>query len=189
MTNKSLWIKIWHWTNGILCVLLIITGLNMQYSGSSFVFIDFEGSVAIHNLCGILLTLSFIGFIMGNITSNNIAQYKIRFSELKKDLWIQARYYAFGIFKGEQEPYPVGNGVEFNPLQKVSYVIVMYFFVPMLIFTGIAMIFPEIIAESIFGFTGFFVIDILHVIIAFLVSVFLIIHIYFAYFHGFNKTH
>jgi thiosulfate reductase cytochrome b subunit len=189
MADKLLWIKIWHWTNGILCVLLIITGLQMQYSGSGIIFIPFEGAVGIHNLCGILLTLSFIGFLLGNIISHNNKNYKITRNELVKDLWVQAKFYALGVFKGEKEPFPVGGDIEFNPLQKVSYFIIMYICMPIIIITGLAMLFPEIIADHILGFQGFFLTDIFHVVVAFILSIFLIIHIYFAYFHGFNKKH
>jgi thiosulfate reductase cytochrome b subunit len=187
MADKMLWVKIWHWANGALCVILIVTGLHMQYSGFGFSFIPFEASVEIHNLCAGLLILSFIGFIIGNIKSRNIKNYKVERTELSKDIWTQARYYAIGIFKGEKEPFPVGAGREFNPLQKLSYVVIMYFCIPIMIITGLAMSFPEMLADHILGYPGFLLTDILHVVVAFIVSIFLIIHIYFAYFHGFNK--
>jgi thiosulfate reductase cytochrome b subunit len=189
MADKMLWVKIWHWTNGALCLILIITGLQMQYSGFGFTFISFEASVVIHNLCGGLLVLSYIGFIIGNIKSRNIKNYKIEGSELSKDIWVQARYYAIGIFKGDKEPFPIGAGREFNPLQKLSYIIIMYACIPLIIITGLAMAIPDIIPDHIFGMVGFLVTDILHVTVAFMVSIFLIIHLYFAYFHGFSNKH
>jgi thiosulfate reductase cytochrome b subunit len=189
MADKLLWIKIWHWFNGILCVILIITGLHMQYSGSSLSFLSFHTSVEIHNISGILLTLSFLAFITGNIISRNSKNYKIKREELTRDFWVQARYYAFGVFKGEKEPYPTGKDREFNPLQKASYTFVMYILMPIIIITGLAMLFPEIIIDRIVGFKGFFLTDILHVVISFIISMFLIVHLYFAYFHGFNKKH
>jgi thiosulfate reductase cytochrome b subunit len=189
MADKMLWIKIWHWTNGALCVILIITGIHLQYSGLGFTFLPFEASVGLHNLCGGLLVISFVAFVIRNITSRNVKYYKFIKGELLKGVIIQARYYAIGIFKGEKEPFPLDAEREFNPLQKLSYVIIMYICIPIMIITGLAMSFPEMIADRIFGVSGFLLTDILHMIVAFTLSVFLIIHIYFAYFHGFNKKH
>lgn len=191
MADKMLWVKIWHWANGALCVILILTGIHMQYSGFGMLLIPFEASVGIHNLCGGLLVLNFIVFISFNIKSRNYKNYKFIKGELFTGIITQARYYAFGIFKGEKEPFPVGAGTdrEFNPLQKLSYVIIMYICMPIMVITGLAMSFPEMIADRIFGVSGFMLTDILHVVVAFILSIFLIIHIYFAYFHGFSKKH
>jgi len=187
MADKQLWVKICHWANAILCIVLIITGLHMQYSGSEYTFIPFNVSIVLHNICGALLILSYIGFIIGNIKSRNIKNYKIRMVELTKDIWVQIHYYAFGIFKREKEPFPVDANREFNPLQKFTYVLVMFICIPIMIITGLAMGFPELIAGHTFGNVGFFLTDILHVTVGFIISIFLMIHIYFAYFHGFSK--
>jgi thiosulfate reductase cytochrome b subunit len=52
--------------------------------------------------------------------------------------------------------------------------------VPLVIISGIALLFPEIIIEKIYTFSGVFVTAILHSVMGFFISIFLIIHIYIA---------
>jgi len=60
------------------------------------------------------------------------------------------------------------------------YIIVMYMAVPIVIITGIALLFPEIIIEKVYTFSGVFVTAILHSSMGFFISIFLVIHIYIA---------
>ena len=56
----------------------------------------------------------------------------------------------------------------------------MYFAVPLVIISGIALLFPEIIIEKVYNFSGVFVTAILHSALGFFISIFLIIHLYVA---------
>jgi thiosulfate reductase cytochrome b subunit len=55
----------------------------------------------------------------------------------------------------------------------------MYIFVPLIIISGIAMLFPHIIYDKVFNIPGFLLTDLVHIISGFVGSVFMIIHIYF----------
>ncbi len=67
---------------------------------------------------------------------------------------------------------------KFNPLQKLTYVLVMYAGLPLIIISGFGLMFPEITIVKLFGVSGFILTDILHITMGFLVTVFLVIHIY-----------
>jgi thiosulfate reductase cytochrome b subunit len=95
-------------------------------------------------------------------------------------MWKQIRYYAFGVFLKEQAPFPIGSARKFNPLQQVTYAGMMYFIVPLVFITGWALLFPNVIAEKWLGVDTFALTDFLHIAGGFGVSVFLIIHLYFA---------
>jgi thiosulfate reductase cytochrome b subunit len=56
----------------------------------------------------------------------------------------------------------------------------MYLFLPILIVTGIALFFPEMIIEQVFRISGIMLTAIIHGVIGFLVFVFLLIHLYVA---------
>ena len=43
---------------------------------------------------------------------------------------------------------------KFNPLQKVTYVLAMYVAVPLLIISGIGLLFPEITINGVLGVSG-----------------------------------
>jgi len=140
--------------------------------------VKFQRAVAIHNVCGVLLTISYTAFLFGNLFTPNGKNYLIRLKGLGDRLWKQGYYYAYGYFKGEEAPFPVTSDRKFNPLQQVSYVGVMYFAIPMLFVTGWALMFPEFILKKFLGLSGIFLTDQFHVILGFLVVIFLFIHIY-----------
>jgi thiosulfate reductase cytochrome b subunit len=172
------WIRVWHLVNAILCLLLIVSGISLQYSDVDSYVIGFQKAIAIHNFCGVALTLNYTLFIAGNIIRGNGTHYRLVLKGLGKRLWKQLYYYAYGVFKGEPAPYPVGKARKFNPLQQISYVIIMYVALPLIFITGWALLFPEFILKRFLGFSGVFLSAQLHMAMGFLVSVFLIIHVY-----------
>jgi len=175
-----IWVRLWHLLNAILCLILIATGMSLQYSEPGSGLIPFKSAISIHNFCGVVLSASYVFYILGNLFTRNGRHYRLEPIGLLKRLWKQFYYYAFGYFKKDKPPFPVGKAMKFNPLQKVAYAFVMYVFVPILILTGWAMLFPEIIVDEFLGMNTFFVTDLLHILGAFVVSIFLIIHLYFS---------
>lgn len=176
----SFWLRIWHAVNALGIILLIISGLSMQFSEFWSSILNFETAVNLHNILGITISISYLLFFFGNMFSGNKKYYRIKPKGLRKRLLKQAKYYLFGMFKGQVAPFPISEKRKFNPLQKYSYVVVMYFFVPLIIITGIALLFPEIIIEDIYSISGISLTALSHAILGFLISIFLFIHIYVA---------
>ena len=174
-----LWLRIWHGINAVGIILLILTGISMQWGVESS-FIEFQLAVKIHNISGVVLTLNYLLFFIGNIATKNISFYLIKPKGFFRRLAKQAHYYAFGMFKGETHPFPLSEKRKFNPLQKLSYVVVMYIFVPFVIVSGFALLFPEIIIDRVYSLSGVLVTAVTHSAAGFLISVFLIIHLYVA---------
>jgi thiosulfate reductase cytochrome b subunit len=184
MTEEKLylypiWVRLWHLVNALLCLLLIITGISMQFSNPKMPLIHFSLAVSIHNIAGILLITNYLIFLAGNTFTRNGRFYKLIFPGLFKRLKIQARFYSLGIFKNESAPFPVTSLNKFNPLQLFTYVGVMYILIPILVLTGLAMLYPEIIPLGMFWSSGLHLIDLFHIIVGFLVSLFMVVHIYF----------
>jgi thiosulfate reductase cytochrome b subunit len=174
-----IWTRLWHLFNALLYLVLIFTGLSMQYSNPEYPFLCFDVAVSIHNTSGILLSANYLFILLGNILTPNGAFYRIRRKGFMKELITQGRYYLFGMFKGEKAPYPINGERKFNPLQKVSYAVVLYFLMPLIIITGFAMIYPEmIIVRKIFGTSGLHFTDLLHIVTGFILSLFMVVHIY-----------
>lgn len=172
------WIRMWHLINAILIILLILSGVSMQYSNIDSPLIEFSTAVSMHNFSGVALTVSYFIFFIGNIISPNGKYYRVRLKGMGIRLWKQLRYYAFGVFKGEDAPFPVSVERKFNPLQQISYVFTMYVALPLLFITGWALLFPEFILKQVFKVSGIFLTAQLHIVMGFLVSLFLIIHLY-----------
>lgn len=174
-----LWIRIWHWLNAILFIVLLVTGISMQYSNPENPFlISFELSVQLHNVCGILISINYLLFVFGNLFSSNGKQYKIRTKGLWKRVYSQSVFYLFGMFKKQEAPFPITVQNKFNPLQRFIYSTAMYIGFPIIIASGMAMLIPEIIIPRIFGVSGLLVTALIHVVIGFILSLFLFIHIY-----------
>ncbi|MDY0100261.1 MAG: cytochrome b/b6 domain-containing protein [Bacteroidales bacterium] len=174
------WLRLWHLLNAILVVILIYSGISMQYTGKEdpFLLMKFANAVKWHNVTAVILTISYIGFVTGNLFTENGRYYRIEKKNFRKDLWKQLKYYSAGMFRGEKHPFPVTPDRKFNPLQKLSYVLIMYVCLPLIIISGIGLMFPDSTIDRIFGVSGLVLTDLLHIVMAFLITVFLIIHIY-----------
>lgn len=171
------WLRIWHGINAIGIILLIISGYLMQ-SGSAGG--TFQFMVNMHNIAGIIVSLNYLIFVAGNIVTGNGRYYIVKPKNFLKRPMKQAYYYAWGMFHGMKKPYPLSENRKFNPLQKYTYLATMYLLVPLVIVSGIALLFPEIIIEEIYNVSGIMVTAVFHSAIGFFLSIFLIVHIYIA---------
>lgn len=172
------WIRIWHWLNATFFLILIVSGLSMQYSSPDFTILPFDLSVTLHNISGIAISILIVFFILGNQFTKNGIYYVITKKDIVERLIKQARYYLSGTFKGEKQPYPVNEERKFNPLQRVAYIVVMYICLPLLVITGYGLLFPDIIPNNFLGTNGIMFTAILHATLGFICSLFLIVHVY-----------
>jgi thiosulfate reductase cytochrome b subunit len=174
------WIRAWHVINAAMFLILIVTGLSMQYTGkqNAAYVVGFAKAVKWHNFAAMVLVLNYIIFVTGNLLTNNGRYYRIGKKDFLLNLTKQYKYYSRGMFKGEKTPFPVTEERKFNPLQKLTYVLAMYLAVPLLIISGIGLLLPEITITTFFGISGLILTDILHITMGFFLSIFMIIHVY-----------
>ena len=174
------WVRLWHVTNAIMFIILIVTGLSMQYTDkeNAYYVVGFAKAVKWHNFAALVLTAGYVSYVAGNIFTDNGKYYKIGKENFVSDLMKQLKYYSIGMFKGEKHPFPVTEERKFNPLQKVTYVLAMYLGMPLLIISGVGLLLPEITIKILFGVSGLILTDILHITMGFFLSIFMIIHIY-----------
>lgn len=174
------WVRLWHVLNAVLILILIITGISMQYTGKaeSAMLVGFARAVKWHNIAAIILIFNYVFFVIGNIFTANGKYYRIEKRNFLSDLLKQLKYYSWGMFRGEKHPFPVSIERKFNPLQRISYVLAMYVALPLLIISGLGLLFPETVINRFFGISGLIITDILHISMGFCLSVFLIVHIY-----------
>lgn len=172
------WLRLWHAMNALFFLTLLVTGLSMQYSDIDFPIVRFDLAVTIHNIAGVGITLSYLFFLAGNLFTSNGRHYRLGIKTLFADLLKQSQYYMFGIFKKQAPPFPVTEKSKFNPLQRVSYIGAMFFMFPIVAISGWALLFPETIVRQVFGVSGTLLTAMLHIAMGFLLSVFMIVHIY-----------
>jgi len=152
----------------------------MQYTGKdeSTLIVGFARAVKWHNIAAGLLIFNYVFFVIGNIATANGKYYKIEKRNFFSDLMKQLRYYSWGMFKGEEHPFPVSLERKFNPLQRISYVLAMYVALPLVVISGLGLLFPETVINRFFGISGLIITDILHITMGFCLSIFLVVHIY-----------
>ena len=170
------WLRLWHWLNALLFVTLLATGVSMHFSLNGL--IPFDVAVPVHNTSGVLLTVSWLTFVVGNLWSGNAKHYSINLRTLPGDLIAQTRYYLHGIFVGAPHPFHVSAEHKLNALQTLSYVGVMYGLMPILILSGWAFLFSTSLPETLFGIGTVWIIAMVHLVVAWMLALFLVVHTY-----------
>ena len=175
-----LWIRIWHWTNALLFLILIFTGISIHYSDTGSLLIPFSTAIALHNVAGILLLFLYLFYVLMSLIKGNYKHYIPGIKTFFHDITEMMKYYLLGIFYKERKPFKLTKENKFNPMQKISYLGVMIFLMPTIIISGILLLFPETAPDEILGMGGVWPMAMLHTITGYLLSVFMFVHIYLA---------
>jgi len=174
----ALWLRIWHWTNAALIIVLIVSGVSMHYADTKAMLLPFDWARDTHNIAGVALCVTYGVFVIGNIVSGNWWQYVPKPGNFLKNVWIQTRYYLWDVFFGRPIPFPPTVKNNFNALQQIIYWAVMYLLMPLLLISGIMFLWPELAPDRIMGVDGLLPIAMAHYILGFFIFLFLLGHIY-----------
>jgi len=172
------WLRAWHWSNAILMIVLAYTGLRMHFGQQRGPILSFETAFNVHNLAGTLLVIVGVVYLVGNLVGGNQKQYLSKPRDGLRGIVKQARWYLLGIFKGEPHPYHVGPEHKFNPLQHVTYIGVMYVLYPLLLLSGVALLFPDVLPQGVLGHPGAWWVAAIHWALAAAAILFLVGHLY-----------
>lgn len=173
-----LWIRLWHWTNAALIITLAVTGFSLHFADPRLPLVEFALAARVHDVAGIALLAVYGAFVIANIVSGNWWQYVPKPPGVLQRCRVQARWYMVGIFKGEPHPYRVSEEANFNALQALSYWLVMYMVLPVMLLTGLVFLLPELAPERAFGFDGLLPVAVLHYLTGAVIVMFMIAHVY-----------
>lgn len=121
--------RIWHWLQMTLILILLVTGFEVH---DQYAFLGFYTAVKVHNFVGIAWLIAFAFFVFWVFTTGEWRQY---IPTTKKMLSV-SRYYCYGIFKGESHPVPKRKHAKHNPLQRLAYLSLAAFLLPVQMATG-----------------------------------------------------
>jgi thiosulfate reductase cytochrome b subunit len=174
-------VRVWHWTNTALFLLLVITGVQIRYL-DLFDFMSFRNAVTVHNWAAFVLIGNFFIWLLYYLFSSRNKAYHPEFNILKvaRDSFRQMQYYGWGMFRGEQNPHRIDPYDKFNPLQRTLYQILMLFLLPAQIVTGLLLWDIKRFSNVIDMVGGVRVIDTVHVLIFIFFVFYLLIHPYLA---------
>lgn len=172
------WIRIWHWSNALLILILGITGMSVHFADPDLMLVEFSLAVRIHNIAGVTLIGAYLFFVVANIVSGNWWQFVPKPPGILQRLIKQALWYGIGVFKGEPHPHEPSKDEHFNVLQAVTYWNVMYLLMPVILISGLVYLYPEFAPDTLFGFDGLLPIALVHYLSAVAILLFMLSHIY-----------
>ena len=172
-------IRIWHWINAVGMILLIFTGLQIRYAGLLDV-ISFKNAVNLHNWVGFLIGANFLLWLFYYLFSDRIQVYQPELNPRKylPAMFRQVYFYAFGILKGVRNPYRVTPMAKFNPMQAMTYQIVMLVLLPLQFYTGVLLWDVTGFAGQIDLLGGIRIISTAHTLLSIAFVGFLLSHLY-----------
>ena len=162
--------RFWHWAQAALIIFLALTGLEVH---GAYEIFGFQKAVELHNTAGIGWLVLYVFILFWNLTTGEWKQY----IPTTRKLLSVARYYAYGIFRGEPHPVPKSERQKHNPLQRLTYLGISLALIPIQIVTGLLYYLYNSWAgpEAPFSLAA---VAIVHTIGAFSLLIFLIVHVY-----------
>jgi thiosulfate reductase cytochrome b subunit len=121
--------RFWHWLQTGLIIVLLVTGFEVH---NTFTLLGFRQAVDIHNFVGLAWLIAFAFFVFWVFTTGEWKQY----IPTTKKMFQVIRYYAWGIFRGESHPVPKRKDAKHNPLQRLVYLSLAAFLLPLQMLSG-----------------------------------------------------
>jgi thiosulfate reductase cytochrome b subunit len=172
-------IRIWHWINALGFVILILTGFQLRYV-DLLNLMTFESAVKLHNWIGFAVIANYFLWLGYYLFSDRITNYHPALDAKRfiSNFLLQVRYYSFGIFKGERSPHRVVPYDKFNPMQKITYQLIMLVAAPISFITGVMLWDVKGFEGWIDAMGGIRVVDTIHVVVFILFVFFIFVHAY-----------
>lgn len=173
----SVYERQWHWLQTAAIFLLIFSGMVVhkpaQFSAFSFPFM-----VDLHNILAVILVINAGLAAFYHVVSGEIQQFLPKPRGFFNDAFAQARYYAYGIFKGEPHPLEKSRERKMNPIQQVTYLMLLNVLLPAQIITGILMWGAKRFPDVTQALGGLPLLAPFHTLIAWLFATFIVVHVY-----------
>ena len=162
--------RFWHWSQMILIMVLLFTGFGIH---GFYTVLDFKIAVGLHTISALILLLLWVFAIFWHLTTGTWRHYVPTSNGLLK----VAKFYAYGIFKGERHPYRKAYWRKHNPLQALSYLALKLFLFPAIWISGLLYLLYSLWGGALSGEALAWV-AMIHTAVAFAILIFVIIHVY-----------
>src|SRR4030043_2372831 len=173
-------IRIWHWVNAGGFIVLILTGANIRNILNLF---SVETAVEINSWLGFVLLANYFIWLLYYLLTLNIKIYISPLHhpiEFAKKALRQAIFYGYGLMGGDQNPHHSTPDNKFNPMQQMSYLMIMTVLIPVQIITGLFLWDPKLFSPIVDVVGGLQIADTIHILLWIFFSAFIIVHFYLA---------
>lgn len=163
--------RFWHWSQALLIILLLLTGLDVH---GSIDWWDFGESVRLHNLFAWALIILTVFAIFWHFTTGAWKHYV----PTRQFLKAMIRFYLVDIFYGRPHPVKKSELSKLNPLQRLTYLGLKLVAIPAQIISGILYYFYNDWSAWGLDWMTLKAISVIHSVSAFVLAAFLILHVY-----------
>lgn len=174
----SLHERIWHWLQAAGMICLILTGMAIHYPDRFGMFGSMANAVRWHSWVGFALILNAFLGIFYHVTAEKYQHFLPHMDDFTGAAIRQARFYLYGIFKGEKHPFDADPRRKLNPLQKITYLLLLNVLLPFQIVTGFLIWGSDRWPTTFTRIGGLWVLGPAHTLGSYLFLAFLIGHIY-----------
>ena len=164
--------RFWHWTQAVLIIVLLISGFEIH---GTYELMGFEDAVDLHVIAAWSLVTLWVFAIFWHFTTGEWKQY----TPTLKKVDAMVKYYLLGIFAHAPHPFRQTMLRKHNPLQRLAYLFLWLVVSPMIWITGWLYLFYAMWQE--WGIDQYLILEDIafyHVLSAFMMLVFLIVHVY-----------
>jgi Ni/Fe-hydrogenase b-type cytochrome subunit len=169
--------RIWHWIQALAIVGLLLTGLEIHLPDHLRIF-GFASAISIHNVLGFVLAGNALLALFYHLATGEIRQFVPKPQNFVATAVRQAKYYIGGIFRNEPHPMERTPQAKLNPLQKITYLIILNVLLPLQVISGLLIWGAQSWTTAVDSVGGLPMLAKIHTLTAWLFAAFLIMHIY-----------
>ena len=175
-------VRIWHWLNAFGIVTLVITGLQIRFPEYVNIFGTYKAAIRLHNTAGVVVSISYALWLLYYmlVAGTLVKLYIPTIDDITRGVFRQAFFYFFHYFLGRPNPHHATPDSKFNPMQKAAYLMIMLVLLPLVIVSGVALMYIAPMREFILVIGGIKTLVSAHFLIACSFCAFLFVHIYLA---------
>jgi Ni/Fe-hydrogenase b-type cytochrome subunit len=169
--------RIWHWLQAAAILLLLFTGL-VIHKPHLFGMFSFRYVVQVHNVLGFILLINAALALFYNLASGAIRRFLPEPRDFFARSFEQAMYYMRGIFAGERHPLEKTADNRLNPLQQITYLMILNILLPAQVVTGVLIWGLQRWPELANALGGLAVLAPIHTLLAWAFAAFIVMHVY-----------
>jgi thiosulfate reductase cytochrome b subunit len=121
--------RFWHWAQAGLVLSLMLTGFEIH---GAYRALGFGRAVDLHTMAAWSLVALWVFAVFWHVTTGEWRHYIPTFDRIQ----VMARFYAVGIFRHEPHPFRPSAAGKHNPLQRLTYLLVLVLVSPLIWISG-----------------------------------------------------
>ncbi len=165
--------RFWHWSQALLILTMAGTGFEVH---GTYSWLGYETAQEVHTTAAWALITLWVFAIFWHFTTGEWKQY----IPTTENLLAMMRYYLTGIFSHAPHPFRQTQLKKHNPLQRLAYLFVKLLINPLIWISGLLYLYYPQWDSLGLGWLSLPDVAFVHLVAAFLMVIFFIVHVYFA---------